>query len=94
VGQHLPTHLPRLVAIAAPHCREDIRICARYDRAMPDAYSSDIRVGSLTAGEEWTAKETAYGINLNPERLAESLPLSRGVWERSGSALVVAFRHP
>ena len=49
---------------------EDIRICARYDRAMPDAYSSDIRVGSLAAAEEWAAKETAYGINLNPERLA------------------------
>jgi len=49
---------------------EDVRTCARYDRAMPDAYSSDIRVGTLTTGEEWAARETEYGINLNPERLS------------------------
>lgn len=49
---------------------EDVRTCARYDRALPDAYSSDIRVGALTTGEEWAAREAAYGINLNPERLS------------------------
>jgi len=49
---------------------KDVRTCARYDRAMPDAYSSDIRVGALSTTEEWTSREAAYGINLNPERLS------------------------
>lgn len=48
----------------------DISVLARYGKALPDACSSDIRVGSVASDEEWTRHEAAYGINMNPSRLA------------------------
>lgn len=47
----------------------DVRILARYGRALPDAYSSDIQVGSVMSDDEWATHEAAYGIHLNPARL-------------------------
>lgn len=48
----------------------EVRICAQYDKALPDAYSSDIRVGSVRTEAEWSEREAKYGIHLNPARLA------------------------
>ncbi len=49
---------------------EGVRVCARYGKALPEAYSSDIRVGSIDTNAEWASREAVYGINLNPDRLA------------------------
>jgi hypothetical protein len=61
------------------HIKDDnIQVCAYYEKALPTAYSADIRVGSITSDHEWTALEAAYGINLNPARLAGSPAVVEG----------------
>jgi hypothetical protein len=64
----------------------DVRILARYGRALPDAYSSDIRVGSVMSDDEWAHHEAAYGIHLNPARLEGEPAVVEG---RYGGGLVL-----
>lgn len=58
----------------------EVRVCARYGKALPDAYSSDIRVGSIASDDEWSAREAVYGINLNPARLAGEPAVVEGTY--------------
>lgn len=46
----------------------EVRVLAAYEEAQPDAFSSDIPVGSRERGD-WPVLEARYGILLNPARL-------------------------
>ena len=46
-----------------------IKIHATYGDALPDAFSSDLNAGDMSAYGDWAEMEKRYGINLNPKRL-------------------------
>ncbi len=48
---------------------DGVRLLACYEKALPEAYSSDIRVGAIAEDADWVSLEAEYGINLNPSRL-------------------------
>jgi hypothetical protein len=48
---------------------EDVTVLARYAQALPDAFSSDLNVGDVSAAGGWAEWEASYGINLDPSRL-------------------------
>jgi putative intracellular protease/amidase len=48
---------------------EDVTVLARYDEALPDAFSSDLNVGDVLTTGGWADWETRYGINLDPSRM-------------------------
>ncbi|HMK44136.1 MAG TPA: BPL-N domain-containing protein, partial [Dissulfurispiraceae bacterium] len=64
----------------------EIQILARYDAALPEAFSSDIRVGSVFSDAAWAELEADYGINLNPARLTGEPAVIEGMF---GSGRVV-----
>jgi putative intracellular protease/amidase len=45
------------------------KILAAYGEALPDAFSSDLNTGDVSAYGDWTELEKIYGINLDPKRL-------------------------
>jgi len=48
-----------------------INILSKYDRALPDSFSSDLNVGDIMKSHgNWESLEQAYGINLDPFRLS------------------------
>jgi Biotin-protein ligase, N terminal len=51
-------------------CEETVMVLARYEKAMPDSFSSDLNVGDILSVGDWRRHEEVYGINLDPERLA------------------------
>jgi hypothetical protein len=48
---------------------EGITTLARYDEALPEAFSSDLNVGDILTSGGWGEWETHYGINLDPSRM-------------------------
>ncbi len=50
---------------------DQVKVLAEFERATPDAFSADFNVGDMT-DSGWKQAEEAYGINLNPERMAGS----------------------
>lgn len=49
--------------------QEYINILARFNEAMPDAFSSDLNVGDIEGSCGWSELESLYKINLDPKRL-------------------------
>jgi hypothetical protein len=47
----------------------DLKILATYGEALPDAFSSDLNTGDVSAYGNWAELEKIYGINLDPKRL-------------------------
>jgi hypothetical protein len=46
-----------------------LKILATYGEALPDAFSSDLNAGDVSAYGNWSELEKIYGINLDPKRL-------------------------
>ncbi len=48
---------------------KDILVLGSYEKAMPDSFTSDLRVGDIEPVARWEELEKVYGINLDPSRL-------------------------
>jgi hypothetical protein len=48
---------------------KNIRALAKYDKALPDSFSSDLNTGDISASGSWKDMEQLYQINLDPARL-------------------------
>lgn len=48
-----------------------VRILSEFESAMPEAFSSDLKVRDMT-DSGWKQAEETYGINLNPAKMADS----------------------
>lgn len=49
---------------------KEIRVLARYGKALPDSFSSDLNTGDVALAGNWTELEQIYKINLDPSRIA------------------------
>lgn len=47
-----------------------INVLAKYGRALPDSFSSDLNTGDVSITGSWTELEQIYKINLDPSRIA------------------------
>ena len=65
----------------------DIQILATYGNVLPDAFSSDLNAGDISAYGDWTEMEKQYGINLNPERLLNEPAVVEGTFGK-GSVIL------
>lgn len=59
---------------------KDIRVLAKYDRALPDSFSSDLNTGDISASGRWTEMEQRYQINLDPARLINEPAVIEGIF--------------
>ena len=59
-----------------------VSVLARYDEALPEAFSSDINVGDARSAGNWADLERTYGINLDPQRLAGEPAVLEGTFGR------------
>jgi len=67
-----------------------LRILSRYDEALDDAYSADIRVGDgRIAG--WSESEEQYGIYLDPDRLKDQPAVVEGRYQ--GGNVLLSLVH-
>lgn len=57
---------------------KDSEILATFGDALPDSYSSDLKVGDVREKGEWSRLEKLYGINLDPERLKDEPAVVEG----------------
>jgi len=64
-----------------------IKILATYGEALPDAFSSDLNTGDVSAYGDWTELEKIYGINLDPKRLLNEPAVVEGEYG-SGSVIL------
>ncbi|MHB8880895.1 MAG: BPL-N domain-containing protein [Thermodesulfovibrionales bacterium] len=63
-----------------------IRVLARYGKALPDSFSSDLNTGDIAITNSWTELEQLYKINLDPSRIAGEPAMIEG---RYGEGAVI-----
>ncbi len=73
----------------------DVRILATYGEAHPDAFSSDLNTGDVSAYGDWAELEKIYGINLDPKRLLDEPAVVEGTYGKGSVILsLVHFDTP
>ncbi|MBA4374527.1 MAG: hypothetical protein C0402_16880 [Thermodesulfovibrio sp.] len=65
---------------------KEIRVLARYGKALPDSFSSDLNTGDIAITNSWTELEQIYKINLDPSRIAGEPAMIEG---RYGEGTVI-----
>lgn len=64
-----------------------LSILATYGNALPDAFSSDLNAGDVSAYGDWADLENLYGINLDPKRLLNEPAVVEGKYGK-GSVIL------
>ncbi|MDH4230564.1 MAG: BPL-N domain-containing protein [Nitrospirota bacterium] len=72
-----------------------LKILATYGEALPDAFSSDLNTGDVSAYGDWAELEKIYGINLDPKRLLDEPAVVEGTYGKGSVILsLVHFDTP